>query len=835
MKKHNRSVCANAKPVQCRVLRATLWAIGALMLGTLRSLVAVDYTPTRSASPTIYKCSSDYLGKNGAGMFDNDKTTAGGRWLLNAKPTKDNPGYVIVDYGGPVAVVGYSLLPVYSAGTEAGNWYVPARNPRDFSLLGKNDNPDADDGWEVVDERNGVEIAETQTDKGCSWYKFYVSLPKAYRYWKFMITDNAGDNTYTALQELFLHTSTVSGKVHKYSSCASINGKTYDGAFDGDLTDSEGQWLVVGSSGYVVWDCSEAVVINKYAILPVNINAGNYENGGAGKYAEGRSPRDFQLLGTNGDPDSDAGWTLLDSQSGQEMGSSNNGEGWWQYEMGNATPYRYYKLNITANNGAADYTAVHEISFNGINRFFASPDGRDDAACTADDPGTIAAAFAKCASAANFNVGDRIVLKDGDYLFTAATAGDSAVWALKNDSVDYLTIQSESGNRDRCRLIGGGSTTPCGCIYTEKALRVQDLTITNYHCKTSGIALRNFNYRMEAINVAVVDCSDLANNGDGGAVRAHHDFYATNCLFKLCSAIGYSSGNGGGAVRLEAGRLGRFDDCTFVSNRLTCTDIRSFGGAGYYGTYVGCTFVDNGGDYARGGALYQAEVRDSTFIGNYGYIGGTLYNCNASNCTIENSRASNMCGATIGGTLTDCRISDVVSSGQWAVNFTKAVRCVFKNLQVASGPTVGVSCYNCVFDGAKTPTIGSAVLFRGGDNSALPLVNCTFVNNEYLTFGNAASTNCAFATSLDFDASGHVGAIVAADAAALRLKLSGDAPRCYSPSFGSPLVDAGVAVDVSGADMAFDLYGRARIAGAGIDVGAVEYTIDKSGLQIIVK
>ena len=90
--------------------------------------------------------------------------------------------------------------------------------------------------------------------------------------------------------------------------------------------------------------------------------------------------------------------------------------------------------------------------------WYASPTGTADAACTAEEPGTIQAAFNKAAKGSSWETADEVVLLAGVYDYS------DPVWSGKNcvevpKSRDYITIRSASGNPADAVLLGRGGET----------------------------------------------------------------------------------------------------------------------------------------------------------------------------------------------------------------------------------------------------------------------------------------------------------------------------------------------------------------------------------------
>lgn len=148
-------------------------------------------------------------------------------------------------------------------------------------------------------------------------------------------------------------TDTIGGSQYAISSSLSPYTNPFDNDYPGNPTGT-GRWLAEGSTAYVIWDFGKPTIVNAYRICPAF----------ASYFEAARSPKDFQLLGKNDNPDETAGWTQIDAQTNQAMTGSTNGADWYFYvsEPLNTTPFRYVKLNITAN-GGGQYTGIQEIEF----------------------------------------------------------------------------------------------------------------------------------------------------------------------------------------------------------------------------------------------------------------------------------------------------------------------------------------------------------------------------------------------------------------------------------------------------------------------------------------
>ena len=126
-----------------------------------------------------------------------------------------------------------------------------------------------------------------------------------------------------------------------------------DQAFD---LDPGTKWIVPALTGWLQYDFGSGNVqtVKRYTINSADVAS--------------RDPKDWQFQGSQ----DGSTWTTLDTQSGQSfavvMGQNT-------YNIGNTTAYRYYRLNITANNGDAYSLAVADLGLWGDSGR-TLPDGR---------------------------------------------------------------------------------------------------------------------------------------------------------------------------------------------------------------------------------------------------------------------------------------------------------------------------------------------------------------------------------------------------------------------------------------------------------------------------
>jgi regulation of enolase protein 1 (concanavalin A-like superfamily) len=103
------------------------------------------------------------------------------------------------------------------------------------------------------------------------------------------------------------------------------------------------QWFYTGTTGWLQYDlgANNARVVNRYTVTEANTIAA-------------RDPKDWQFQGSQ----DGTNWTTLDTQSNQSFDYLYQRK---DYDIGNTTGYRYYRLNVTANNG--DSTFLHVGDF----------------------------------------------------------------------------------------------------------------------------------------------------------------------------------------------------------------------------------------------------------------------------------------------------------------------------------------------------------------------------------------------------------------------------------------------------------------------------------------
>ncbi len=392
--------------------------------------------------------------------------------------------------------------------------------------------------------------------------------------------------------------------------------------------------------------------------------------------------------------------------------------------------------------------------------WYASPTGSAGAACTADDPGTIQAAVDLSGRGTSWANGDTVVLLSGTYDYSDSSWSGAYCVDVPNTTKAYLTIRSESGRPEDAVLLGGGSTTPACAVYTRGSrLRLQGLTITNFHFTANGVAA-NASGRI----LTLVDCVIAGNSGaPGSAVNNAEALYGTvftgnsstsdggalqsagtisNCVFAA-----NTSGTRGGA----AYSIGPVIDCVFSNN----TAVNQSGALWGSGIVTNCLFHANGAkSYATvmGGTYYHCQFTDNA-AGSGGYaVGGGAATKGFFNCDFMGNHSEGGCGG-----VDAIRLSGCVFSNNWAAANHGAVtvrgdtsciitNCLFiHNRSTSGGSGVmsnnGQTIYDSVFIENSAPN-GRGGVMAGGRSYQAKAVRCTFIGNSAKKSG--VSTYCDF-------------------------------------------------------------------------------------------
>lgn len=108
-------------------------------------------------------------------------------------------------------------------------------------------------------------------------------------------------------------------------------------AFD---LNSNTKWLYGGVMGWLQYDLGHTETVLRYTLISADVAA--------------RDPKDWQFQGSN----DGVNWTTLDTQSGQAFALRLQQN---SYTVATPGAYRWYRLNVTSNNGDSTLTAVAEF------------------------------------------------------------------------------------------------------------------------------------------------------------------------------------------------------------------------------------------------------------------------------------------------------------------------------------------------------------------------------------------------------------------------------------------------------------------------------------------
>jgi hypothetical protein len=230
----------------------------------------------------------------------------------------------------------------------------PARAPKDFTMKGSNDGS----SWTTVD---------TQTNQ-TAWTSGEVrtftlgATSAAYQYFRLDITANNGDATFTQVAELHLIGTQITAQSADFaphdltsnsshapivtSASSFFSSNDAFAAFDG-LIDTTHRWLGQGSgTDWLKIDFGTGITntLLGYWITIISTEAT-------------RTPKNWTMQGSN----DGSSWTTVDTVTNETSWVAGSGD-IRSYACDDiSTAYRYFRLNITANNGDATYTQIAEL------------------------------------------------------------------------------------------------------------------------------------------------------------------------------------------------------------------------------------------------------------------------------------------------------------------------------------------------------------------------------------------------------------------------------------------------------------------------------------------
>lgn len=227
----------------------------------------------------------------------------------------------------------------------------PARAPKDFTMSGSVD----DVTYDVLDTRTN----ETSWTSGETRnYVCNSATTTYYRYFRLDVSANNGDGTYTQVRELYLFSNDAAyyPQITPTTMSDNTTPSPYVASASSTFTAS-GEYVVYGSNAAVYWLGTNPASWHKIDI-----------GSGAEKTLQGyiilvnsvpeaaRAPKDWTLEGSN----NNSTWDTLDTRTNQ----TSWGSGEWRAYTCNSptgTAYRYYRVNITANNGDGTYVQLDKV------------------------------------------------------------------------------------------------------------------------------------------------------------------------------------------------------------------------------------------------------------------------------------------------------------------------------------------------------------------------------------------------------------------------------------------------------------------------------------------
>lgn len=227
----------------------------------------------------------------------------------------------------------------------------PNRAPKNWTMEGSNDGS----SWATLDTRTN----ETSWGSGEVRNYHCTGVTTAYRYFRLNVSANNGDATFTQVASLFLLELTGSNDLAPHSMISAFQPYPYTASASSESSGAlaaykafegtkgfAGYWAGTGSG--VDWLKLDTGGVNTYYLSSYSIAVNTISGAGL-------APKNWTLEGSN----DNSSWTTLDTRTNETSWSS--GETRNYVCSGVTTAYRYFRLNITANNGDPTNTEVAEL------------------------------------------------------------------------------------------------------------------------------------------------------------------------------------------------------------------------------------------------------------------------------------------------------------------------------------------------------------------------------------------------------------------------------------------------------------------------------------------
>ncbi len=236
--------------------------------------------------------------------------------------------------GAAQAVKQYSI-------TTASDDY--GRDPKSWEVLASNDGVH----WTLVDSRSDQFFAGRNTTNN-----YTIATPGNFNFYRLNVTENDGANI-LQLAEWSLYADPSQATTATSPPQTTLNvltgGKAFASSENGPLEgaaqafdqNADTKWLAFSPTGYLAYRTPAANVVSHYSITSANDEPS-------------RDPKSWRIIGSN----DGVNWTTLDVQNNQTFSTRFETI---QYTMSNTTPFKYYALKVTENNGG-DTLQVAEFS-----------------------------------------------------------------------------------------------------------------------------------------------------------------------------------------------------------------------------------------------------------------------------------------------------------------------------------------------------------------------------------------------------------------------------------------------------------------------------------------
>ena len=220
------------------------------------------------------------------------------------------------------------------------------------------------------------------------------------------------------------------------------------------------------------------------------------------------------------------------------------------------------------------------------------------------------------------------------------------------------------------------------------------------------------------VNGIVINRS-ITINGNGHTINANNQsriFNVTNYVNFNNIVFRNAYADSGAAI---TGSNYAVSNCKFISN-----DATSYGGAMLGGYAKDSVFEDNSAEY-WGGAVYNSNIDNCSFVRNSAKEGGAMYNSYATSSTFMYNSANYGGAMSLGSTDNSIFISNIATNYGGAAFNSYVVNCNFTRNSALSGGALGgggYSAVNSLFE-YNSATSGGAML--NGTAS-----HCTFFQNS---------------------------------------------------------------------------------------------------------